>query len=55
LKKFKKEKAKLEEKMLKLELIIAFNDVTDANKVDWEQKYKKINKKNITLKEQICN
>jgi hypothetical protein len=41
LKKFKKEKAELEEKMLELESTIAFNDVADANRVDWEQKYKK--------------
>jgi hypothetical protein len=55
LKKFKKEKAKLEEKILELKSTIAFNDVADANRVDWEQKYKKIHKKNIVLKEQICN
>jgi hypothetical protein len=55
LKKFKKEKAELEKKMLELESTIAFNDVADANRVDWEQKYKKIHKKNIALKEQVCN
>ncbi len=41
--------------MLELKSTITFNDVTDANRVNWEQKYKKIYKKNIALKEQVCN